>query len=175
MNRDEKAVTLDAYKELFDGVEAVIVTCTAGVGVNAISGLRSKFRAEGVTFKVVKNTLARLALKGTELEPLAEQLKGPVAVALKKGDPVSPARIAIEFAKDNPKFQIKCGFLSGKVLDANGVETLSKMKGKNELRADLLSIFKAPQTKFVGLANTMVTQFLGVLNARKDKLEKDAA
>ena len=172
MNRNDKIAALAAYKEIFDGVEAVVLTDTAGDTVNSINEVRAKFRAEGVTYKVVKNSLFKIAIQGTDLEPLANTIHGPIAVALKKGDPVSPAKIAIEFAKLNPKFEIKGGFVGGSILDAAGVENLAKMKGKDELRAELLSIFKAPQTQFVGIANTMVTQILGVLNARADKLKE---
>lgn len=171
MNRVEKTAAVAAYKELFDGVEAVVIADTTGVSVNTINEIRSKFRAQGVTFRVLKNTLAINALKGTDLEPVCVKFIGPVAVALKKGDPVTPAKIATEFAKANPKFNITGGYVSGSVLDAAGVLELSKMKGKDELRAELLSIFKTPQTQFVGVCNTMVTQILGVLSARADKLE----
>ncbi|MFA5624989.1 MAG: 50S ribosomal protein L10 [Bradymonadales bacterium] len=174
MNRNDKNATLSAYKELFDGVEAVVLTDVSGVPVNTINELRSKFRAEGVTYKVVKNTIFKLAIQGTELEVLSDTISGPVAVALKKGDPVSPAKIAIEFLKTSPKFKIKGGYVSGSVLDLAGVESLAKMKDKNELRAELLSVFKAPQTQFVGVCNTMVTQILGLLSARADKLEEAA-
>lgn len=171
MKRVDKIAAVEAYKALFDGVEAVVIADTTGVDVNTINQLRSNFRAEGVTFRVIKNTLAINALTGTELEPICAKFKGPVAVALKKGDPVTPAKIATEFAKKNPKFTITGGYVSGSVLDLAGVIQLSKMKGEDELRAELLSIFKAPQTRFVGVCNTMVTQVLGVLAARADKLD----
>lgn len=174
MNRKQKDITLESYKEMIADVEAIVLTDTSGVSVNAINQLRSNYRAAGVTYKVVKNTIFRLAVEGTELEPMKEIIYGPIAIAVKKGDPVSPAKIAIEFAKKNPKFEIKGGFVSGSVLDAAGVETLSKMKGRDELRAELLSVLKAPQTQFVGVCNTMVTQVLGVIKAKAEKME-DAA
>ncbi len=171
MNRDQKRAAIDEMRTLFSDMDAIVLADTSGVDVNTINKVRSIFRAEGVHFRVVKNTLAKLALQGTELEGIASAFVGPTAIALKAGDPITPAKIAIEFAKDNPKFEVKGGYLPGKVLDAQGVVALSKMKGRQEMRAELLSIFKAPQTQFVGVMNTMVTQFLGVLNARADKLE----
>jgi large subunit ribosomal protein L10 len=175
MKKDEKSELIDSYKLLFKDIEAVVLANTSGVTVNTINDVRNKFRAEGVTFRVIKNTLAKHALKGTKLEALTAQFHGPIAVALKKGDPVTPAKIAIAFAKDNPKFEIKGGFVSGSLLNASDIETLSKMKGRDELRAELLSVFKAPQTQFVGICNTMGTQILGLLLARADKLEKNEA
>jgi large subunit ribosomal protein L10 len=163
MNRVEKSAVIEQYKKLFDGIESVVVVDTSGVDVNTINDVRSKFRAEGVTFAVIKNTLAKHALEGTPLEPLIALLKGPVAVALKKDDLVSAAKIAVAFAKDNQKFEIKGGFGFGKVLDVKGVDDLSKTKGRNELLAEILSLFKASQTKFAAL-----------LKARAEKLEETA-
>lgn len=163
MNRVEKSAVIEQYKKLFDGIESVVVVDTSGVDVNTINAVRSKFRADGVTFAVIKNTLAKHALEGTALEPLTALLKGPVAVALKKDDLVSAAKIAVAFAKDNQKFEIKGGFGFGKVLDVKGVDDLSKTKGRNELLAEILSLFKASQTKFAAL-----------LKARAEKLEEIA-
>lgn len=163
MNRVEKSAVIEQYKKLFDGIESVVVVDTSGVDVNTINAVRSKFRADGVTFAVIKNTLAKHALEGTALEPLTALLKGPVAVALKKDDLVSAAKIAVAFAKDNQKFEIKGGFGFGKVLDVKGVDDLSKTKGRNELLAEILSLFKASQTKFAAL-----------LKARAEKLEETA-
>jgi large subunit ribosomal protein L10 len=130
MNRVEKSAAIEQYKALFDGIESMVLVDTSGVSVNSINEVRSKFRAEGVTFVVIKNTLAAHALQGTELEPVTALFKGPIAIALKKDDPVTPAKIAAAFAKDNPKFEIRGGFAFGKVLDIKGVDDLSKTKGK---------------------------------------------
>lgn len=174
MNRDQKAQNIAELTALFSGAEAILLADTSGVDVNSINELRSACRAEGVTFRVVKNTLAKLALKANDMEDLLPSFVGPTAVALKAGDPVTPAKIAVEFAKGAKAFEIKGGYISGRVLDAEGVVALSKMKTRDELRAELLSLFKAPQTQFVGIANTMVTQIVGVIKARAEKLEEAA-
>lgn len=161
MNRVEKSAAIEQYKALLDGVESLVLVDTAGVTVNSINDVRSKFRAEGVTFVVVKNALVKQALKGTELEPVAALFKGPIAVALKKDDPITPAKIAVAFAKDNPKFEIRGGFGFGKVLDVAGVDALSKTKGLKDLRSEILSIFKASQTRFAA-----------VIKAYAEKLEE---
>ncbi len=161
MNRVEKSAAIESYKTLLNGIESLILVDTSGVDVNSINEARSKFRAEGVKFVVVKNTLVKQALKGTELEPVAELFKGPIAVALKQDDPISPAKVACAFAKDNPKFEIRGGFGFGKVLDVKGVEELSKTKGRKELLAEVLSLFKASQQRFAA-----------VIKAYADKLEE---
>lgn len=161
MNRVEKSAAIEQYKALFDGIESMVLVDTSGVSVNSINEVRSKFRAEGVTFVVIKNTLAAHALQGTELEPVTALFKGPIAIALKKDDPVTPAKIVAAFAKDNPKFEIRGGFAFGKVLDIKGVDDLSKTKGKKELLAEVLSLFKASQTRFAA-----------VIKAYAEKLEE---
>lgn len=161
MNRNEKEAAIAAYKELFAGIDSIVVADTSGVTVNTINEVRSKFRAEGVTFRVVKNTLAKKALAGTVLEPVCAKFHGPVAVALKMDDPISPARVAVDFAKSNPNFKISGGIVAGEVLDAAGVDNLSKMRTRNEARSALLSVFKASATKFAA-----------VIKARADKMEK---
>lgn len=161
MNRNEKEAAIASYKALFDGIESVVIADTSGVSVNTISEVRSKFRAEGVTFRVIKNSLAKKALAGTVLEPVCVKFHGPVAVAMKADDPISPARVAIDFAKSNPNFKITGGIVGGDVLDAAGVDNLSKMRTFNEARSALLSVFKASATKFAA-----------VLKARADKMEE---
>ncbi len=161
MNRNEKEAAIAAYKELFAGIDSFVIADTSGVSVNTINEVRSKFRAEGVTFRVVKNALAKKALAGTALEPVCAKFHGPVAIALKADDPISPARIAVDFAKANPNFKISGGIIAGDVLEANGVDNLSKMRTFNEARSALLSVFKASATKFAAL-----------IKARAEKLEK---
>ena len=163
MNRNEKEAAIEAYRALFAGIDSVVIADTSGVSVNTINEVRSKFRAEGVTFRVVKNTLVKKALEGTVLEPVCAKMHGPVAVAIKADDPISPARVAIDFAKANPTFKITAGFVSGQVLDAAGVDNLSKMRTRNEARSALLSVFKGSATKFAAL-----------IKARAEKMEESA-
>lgn len=174
MNRTEKEQVISELQELFSQVESVVLTNPIGLDVNTINELRSKCRAEGVEFRVVKNTLARRALKDTDMAPLSGSFAGPTAIALKVGDPVTPAKLLTDFAKSHDKFKIKAGYLSGRVLDEAGVESLSEMKSLPEMRAELLSLFNAPQRGFVGVCSTMVTQVLGVIKARAEKLEEAA-
>ena len=162
MNRNEKEAAVASYKELFNGIDSIVIADTSSVSVNAINEVRSKFRAEGVTFRVIKNSLAKKALAGSVLEPVCAKFHGPVAVALKADDPIAPARVAMDFAKTNPNFKITGGFVDGSVVDGAGVDKLSKMKNRDESRAELLSIFKASATKFAAL-----------IKARAEKMEEE--
>ena len=163
MNRNEKEAAIESYKALFKGIESVVIADTSGVPVNTINEVRSKFRAEGVTFRVIKNTLAKKALAGSVLEPVCAKFHGPIAIAMKADDPISPARVAVDFAKSNQTFKITGGFVSGQVLDAAGVDNLSKMRTRKEALSALLSVFKGNTTKFAA-----------VLKARADKMEEAA-
>ncbi|MDX9721114.1 MAG: 50S ribosomal protein L10 [Myxococcota bacterium] len=172
MNREEKTAAIAELKELFAAADSIILTDTSGVTVNAIGSLRRKCRAEGITFRIAKNTLAKRALAGTPIENIADKFVGPTAFAIKHGDPVGPAKVICDYAKENKKFTIKWGLLGGSVLDPAGIEQLSQMKGKDELRSELLGLFNAPATQLLGIFSTMASQFVSLLQARADDLDK---
>jgi large subunit ribosomal protein L10 len=175
MNRTEKQQAIDELKSLFASAEAIILTNPVGIDVNAINEIRRQCRNEGVKFKLVKNTLAQRALLDTSKAPLADLFAGPCAVVLKPGDPVTPAKLVLEFAKKNKKFEIRGGFISGSVLNLDGVEQLSKMPTLPQLRASFLSILKSGQSGFVGVNNALVTKFLRLLQARADQIDPSKA
>jgi large subunit ribosomal protein L10 len=175
MNRTEKQQAIEELKTLFSSAEAIILTNPVGIDVNSINAIRKQCRNEGVQFKLVKNTLAQRALLDSPKAPLADLFVGPCAVMLKPGDPVTPAKLVLEFAKKNKKFEIRGGFISGSVLNLAGVEQLSKMQTLPQLRASFLSLLKAPQTGFVGVNNALVTKFLRLLQARADQLDPSKA
>ena len=102
---------------------------------------------------------------------LEEHLAGPTAIAWSYEDPVAPAKVAVDFAKDNDKLKVKCAVVEGEVLDEAGVTQLSKMPGKDEIKAQLLATFMAPANQFVRLIAAAPTNFLYLLNARKSELE----
>ena len=174
MNRTEKQQAIDELKVFFASAEAILIANPVGIDVNTVNGIRKQCRAEGVKFKLVKNTLAQRALLGTSKEPLSTLFAGPCAVLLKPGDPVTPAKLILEFAKKNKKFEIRGGFISGSILNAGGIEQLSKMQTLPELRSSFLGVLKAPQAGFVGVNNALVTKFLRLLQARTDQLESSA-
>lgn len=152
-------------------VPAVIVTDFKGLTVEQVTGLRSELRKADVKFEVVKNTLARQAIKGSTKENLGEMFRGNSAIAYHDDDPTAPAKILTEFAKDNDKLVLKGAWLDGKLLDPSGVEQLSKLPGKDELRGKLLSVIAGVPTKFVRTLIAGPTQFVRVLQARAQQLE----
>jgi len=171
MERETKEQVVAGLKEQMARATSVVLADFRGLTVEAVTGLRREFRAAQCEYKVVKNTLLGLAIKGTEMEGLGKLLEGPTAVAFSWEDPSAPAKIAQKFAKDQAeKFVVKGGYVEGRVLDARGVVELATLPGKNELRAKLLATLMAPATEFVRLVGAAPLNFLYLLAARKEKL-----
>jgi large subunit ribosomal protein L10 len=170
LNRTDKTAEIDRLKAALHGVPAVVLADFRGMTVEQTNSLRRVFRAEGVHYEVVKNTLVRQAIAGTRMEPLGSHFKGNTAIAFHREDPVAPARVLTKFLKENEKVSIKAGWLDGKVLDAKGVEALSKLPGKQELRGKMLSVFVGVPTAFVRVLSAGPAAFVRVLAARQQQL-----
>ena len=170
MNRQEKEQFIAELREDLANAGSVVVASATGIAVNDLNEMRSKLRATGGKYRVVKNTLAKLAIAGTEMEVLGELLKGETAIAYAPEDPVSPAKGLADFAKDHDKFVIKGGYLNGSLLDAAAVAQLAKMPGKDELRSKLLSVMQGVPTKMVRTLAAAPQNFLLVLSARKNEI-----
>ncbi|MBE7452599.1 MAG: 50S ribosomal protein L10 [Kofleriaceae bacterium] len=171
MDKAGKAELLGEIKEEFANVQSVIVAHYAGVTVPAVTAMRDDFRKAGCHYRVLKNTLVKIAVKGSPLEPLGALMVGPTAVMWSNESAQEPAKIALKWAKELPKFQIQGGFFDGKVLDAAGVDALSRMPGKDELRASLLMTFLAAPQDFVRTIIAGPQNFAYLLDARKRQLE----
>jgi len=172
MNRTEKQVLIDElHKELEQSPHAVLVDFK-GLSVPAATEFRRKVRAAGSRYRVVKNSLALRAAKGTALEGLESKLEGTTGIAYTSDDPVALAKVLMDFAKDNPALSVKAGVVAGSQrLDAEGVKALSTMPGLAELRARLLGLLQAPATQLVRLLGTPAAQLARVVKAHQDKLE----
>lgn len=172
MNRSEKQQLIDElHKELEQAPTAVLLDFK-GLSVPAATEFRKKVRASGSRYRVVKNSLALRAAKGTALERLEAKLEGYTGIAYTGDDPVALAKVLVDFAKDNPALTVKAGVVAGtQMLDAAGVKALSTMPGLPELRAKLLGLLQAPATQLVRLLGAPATQTVRVLKARQDKLE----
>jgi large subunit ribosomal protein L10 len=139
--------------------------------VAEVSNLRNQFRAQGVTYKVLKNSLVKRALGDSPaVAKLSKALKGMTGVAFSGEEPGAAARVIKSFVKENEKLKVKAGLLDGQVLDAATVESqLATLPGKNEARAMLLATMMAPAQRFVMLLNTPAGNFVRLLNAKKEK------
>tara|TARA_B100001989_G_scaffold225915_2_gene181235 strand:+ start:3961 stop:4476 length:516 start_codon:yes stop_codon:yes gene_type:complete len=168
MSRAAKEAEIKALNERFANDELVVVTHYSGLSVSDLNDLRGKLREEGASFKVTKNTLAKLAIKGTKYEGLDEMFSGPTGVASSQ-DPVAAARVAHKFAKDNDKFVILGGAMGEIILDAAGVEALAKLPSLDEIRSKLVGLLQAPATKLAGLMQAPARELVGVTKAYGEK------
>lgn len=129
----------------FESVQGAILADFKGLSVRDITEIRRAFRKQGVSVRVVKNTLARIAAK--TLAVIGADFVGTTAIAYSKEDPVAPARVAEECAKTKDKFIVKGGYVNGTRLNSKGVEQLAKLPSREELRAKLLGTLVAPATQ----------------------------
>lgn len=173
MNKLQKQERVDALRAELAGIDAFVVAENLGLTVTEMQTLRAEVRKVGGEVRVVKNTLARLSIQGTSLEVASDKLVGPVLIAFGL-DPVGPAKAVVKAAKDFPKLIVKGGAIQGKALSDAGVEALSKLPSKDELRSQFLGVLNAVPTKFVGTLAGVSRGLLTVLTARKDKLEEAA-
>lgn len=171
MDRNEKAQVLSEIKEAFENVTSVVIADYRGVTVPVVTAMREDFRKNGCGYRVIKNSLVKIAVKGTSLEPMSALMVGTTAVIWSTDVPQTPAKLALKWAKSEPKFVIKGGFFDGKALDAAGVDSLSKMPGKPEIQASLLMTFLAAPTDFVRQVIAAPQNFAYLLDARKRELE----
>ena len=160
MDRVTKQAYVDQLTAELSDAESVVVVHYKGLNVDEITELRAKMREAGGSFKVTKNTLAKLALKGTTYEPIGEYLSGPTAIGYSI-DPVAPAKALVNYANENDKLQLLGGAFGDQALDVDGIKQLAKMPSLDELRA-----------KIVGMLNTPATRIAGVLQAPAGQLAR---
>ena len=171
MNRDQKNEVVAELKDTLGKVACLIVADYRGLTVEQVNGMRSEIRKNACVYRVVKNTLFKWAIEGTDMAELAPLFKGPTAVAYSYEDPVAPAKIIDKFQSDLKHLEVKGGFLDGQVLDQAGVKNLATMKGKDELRAELLMKFMAAAQGFVRLLAAAPQNFLYLLSAKQRQAE----
>ena len=170
MIRAKKAESIEMLKGVFAGAGAVVITHYKGLSVAEISDLRGRLRKEGAALKVVKNRLAQRAINGAG-DKAGALFKGPVAIAYGP-DPVSAAKVAAAYAKDNDKFTIVGALMGDNVLDAAAVDALSKLPSLDQIRAKLVGLVQAPATKVAGVLQAPAAQLARVFSAYA---AKDAA
>ncbi len=172
MNRDEKVSVVEEFSEKFTKAKIAILADYRGLSVSDFEELRVSLKKCGSEVKVAKNTLVKRAAAGTSFEALSEHLKGTTALTMSYDDPVGPAKVLAEFAKDHEQLQIKCAVLEGKTLANEDLIALSKLPSKEVLLATLLSGMQAIPTNFVRVLNAIPQKMVYVLQAVKDQKEQ---
>lgn len=172
MNRAEKEAFVDEIRGRFEAAPLVILTDFVGSTVAQTDQLRRACEPEGVHFQVVKNTLCKRAIEGTDKEVLADYFRGNVGVVFSGEDPIATAKLFKDQLKQNDKLQVRAGFFEGDVLDANGVAAVADLPSREELLAKVLAtvleaprrvlrVIQAPGRDLVYLLNNYATKLEG--------------
>ena len=159
-----KQEKIEAMKENFSKAKVAVVTEYRGLTVEEITKLRRNLQKENSDYMVTKNTLAKVASKGTQFEVLADTLKGPVAIAFGFQDEVAPAKILTKFIKEVKKGEIIGAVLDGKLLNAKETEVLANLPTKEELYAKMLGSINSPATGIVGAVNAVMSSLVRAMD-----------
>jgi large subunit ribosomal protein L10 len=175
LNRKEKEQVVSDLGERVKGVQAAVLTNYRGLNVEQINHLRQRLREEKISYHVVKNTLMKLASKGTDLEKLDTFFEGPTAIAISYGDPVLLAKILSEFIKTQPSLEIKVGLIQGKVASPEEVKALATMPSREVLFGQILGGIQGTANQLGAILYNALQQVLGALQARVDQLSQQTS
>jgi large subunit ribosomal protein L10 len=168
---EAKQIITEDLHDRFARSAIIVLTDYKGLDVTSINDLRRKLREANIEYQVVKNTLLVRAAEDTEVALIKDHFKGPSAVAISYDDPVAPAKVLTQFAKDNDKLEIKVGLLNGKVLDAQAIMALAKLPSRDVMLAQLLATLNAVPSSFVRVLAEVPRSMVNVLTAIKDQKE----
>jgi large subunit ribosomal protein L10 len=175
LNRTEKEEVIHQLHAKMAKAKSAILAEPRGLNVATVTELRRKCREAKVEYRIVKNSLAIRAAKGTDLEQLAEKFVGPTALVMSYDDVVAPAKILADFAKDRENFALRIAVVQGKVIDVKGIMALAKLPSLPELRSKIAGVVQQPASKLVRLLAAPGQQLAQVLGARREQLEKQAS
>ncbi|NOZ11191.1 MAG: 50S ribosomal protein L10 [Gammaproteobacteria bacterium] len=167
---EEKKAVVAEVAEKVSGAQAAVLAEYRGLSVAQMTELRRKAQESDVYVRVVKNTLARRVVDGTDFECLTEHFVGPLAFAMSP-DPVAAAKVLSSFAKDNNQLNITAGAMSGALMTVDEIKALAKLPSREELLAKLLGTMQAPVQKFVQTLNEVPSGFVRTLAAVRDSKE----
>ena len=168
MDRAEKKELVGTLNAIFKAATVVVVAHYSGLTVAQLQNLRKQMKQAGATVQVAKNRLARIALEGTDVAPIAPLLKGPTLIAY-SGNPVAAPKVAVDFARGNERFVILGGAMGKTALNPDGVKALAALPSLDELRARIVGLLLAPATKLAQLVNAPAAKLARVVQAYADK------
>lgn len=173
MKRAEKAEVVDEIKTLLAGAKVAMLADYRGLSVSELTELRKLLRKQGVVLRVVKNSLARLATRATELQELETHIVGPTALVFGQGEPTVAARLLASYAKTKSNFQIKAGYVEGRVLAKQEALALADLPPREVLIAKLAGVMQSPLRGLAVALEGPLRSFLKALEAVRQKKEQE--
>ena len=169
LNKEEKVHVVTELQEKFKKAKGVVFTDYRGLNVEELTGLRISLRESALEYRVVKNTLAKRAFEGTPVEAAKDMLAGPVGVAVGYDDPVLVVKKVLEFSKTNDKLKITGGVVEGSLCTPEQMKAISELPPREVQLSMLIGAMQSPLSKFAGLLNATVAQFMYALESLKNK------
>jgi large subunit ribosomal protein L10 len=167
LNIDQKKAVVSEVTQTFSVAQAAVLAEYRGLTVAQITELRGEARSQGVDVRVVKNTLAKRSVAGSDFECLADHFTGPVLISSSE-DPVAVAKVIAKFAKKNDDLKITVGAMNGDLLDLAAIQALASLPNRDELLAMLVGTMAAPMSKLVRTLNEVPSKFVRTLAAVRD-------
>jgi len=165
---DKRRIVADLHQRMRQSKVAILTRCV-GLNVERMTHLRRELRKSAVEYRVVKNTLLRLAIGGTDKEILRDKVQGPIAVAWSATDPIAPARVLAKYVKEYPELQILVAASEGRLWGPAEIQAWVNLPSLDELRAKVLGLLKAPASKLVRLMATPSTQLAQLMKAKSQQ------
>ncbi len=176
MNLEQKEAAVAELVEKLRSASALYLTDFTGLSVKRMTDLRARIRREGAQYLVVKNTLAERALDGIDLPDIGEFFRGPTGLVITSSDPVAPARVLSEFAKDNEdRPAVKAGIVERRALTADEVRRIAALPPREGLLAQLAGAFEAPLAQLAGALEAKLTELVGLVEALRGQKESAGA
>jgi large subunit ribosomal protein L10 len=163
---EAKVRSVESLRERLDGIQSAVLTEYRGLTVRQLSDLRKRLKGAGAEYKVLKNRLTRLAVRGSALDPLGAHLKGPTGLVVARKDPVAVAKALQAFVKTNPALTIKVGLVEGKILQPEELKALADLPSRDALRSQIVGAIQGPMSQLVSLLQAPLRELAYVLEAR---------
>ena len=172
--KDQKEKDLATLKEEFGNTGHALMVSFQGLTVEKDGELRRALEAAQLNYRVVKNTIGRLAVENTPLEPLKDHFKGMTALAYSPNDPVGLAKVLSKFAKDNAQLTFKAGVVDGRAINVKDIDALASLPSKEELVSKLMFLLNAPAQRLATVINAVPRNLAVVVNQIAEQ-KKEAA
>ncbi len=169
LTKEQKRLQFEALRQDIEGIQTLFLLENVGLTVNAVTDLRRRVREIDATYKVVKNSVVRLAIEGTDKEGLTPHLKGPKVLAFTAGDAAALGKVLKEFIKDHPELSFKEAFLEGEILDEKSAEAIAELPSREELISKLLYVLQSPMRRLAVALNSPVQNLTSALSQIAEK------